>query len=74
LASLLIFLSLPVLTLVATTVSVMSVSATVRAGHKFYTNFPNFVIAACGVGFLLGAIGTFVLDQVPCWIGAPNCD
>lgn len=42
--------------------------------RKMHGGLFNKIVATLALVLVLGVIATIVVDQYPCWIGAPNCD
>jgi hypothetical protein len=67
-------LGMLLLVIAAGLVSGFSVARTVRtAGHPF-ANLSNLAIAGICALLLSGLAIVIVVDQLPCWMGEPNCD
>jgi hypothetical protein len=43
-------------------------------GRGVFANAFNLVIGAAAGVLSLGVAGVFAADQLPCWMGVPNCD
>jgi hypothetical protein len=46
----------------------------VRAGNSIITRPINLLLAVTLFLFIATLVGSFALDQYPCWMGVPNCD
>lgn len=67
-------LGMLLLVIAAGLVSGLSVARTVKtAGHPF-ANLPNLAISGACALLLVAFAGAVVVDQLPCWMGEPNCD
>lgn len=64
------FLLLP-LAFVAVSVPI---SNSLRLGRGLQVHPVNLLLAVLILAGILAILGGFVADQVPCWIGVPNCD
>lgn len=55
-------------------VSVMSLIRTRNDGGAVGAGAMNLFIACAIAAFLLTLAGGIIADQLPCWMGQPNCD
>jgi hypothetical protein len=63
-------LMLPVGSLIA----LLPVARSVRAGQGFGANPINLAVGLMTMSGFVFLLAGFVIDQMPCWLNAPNCD
>jgi hypothetical protein len=52
----------------------VSLAPVIRAGNALTLGRVNLVIGIAILALFLTLAGIFVIDQLPCWLGEPNCD
>ena len=52
----------------------ISLAPVVRAGNALTLGRVNLMTSIAILSLFLILTGTFVIDQLPCWLGRPNCD
>lgn len=62
------------LVLIGTAVNLFPITRAMRAGGKLTSHPVNLILAVAMGIILLAIIVGIVVDQLPCWMGVPNCD
>lgn len=69
-----IVLGLLLLLPVALVINLAPIIRSARAGNGIAAHPVNLVLAVAILVILAVILGSFIVDQSPCWIGVPNCD
>jgi len=55
-------------------VNFIPMARNLRAGNSIAASPVNLLLAVALFIFISWLVGSFIVDQYPCWIGVPNCD
>ena len=55
-------------------VTLMPVVRSLRAGHSLMATPPNLLLRAASLALIALVWGSLLADQMPCFMGVPNCD
>jgi len=55
-------------------INFIPISRNLRAGKGITVSPVNVLLVVALFIFIVWLVGSFIVDQYPCWIGVPNCD